>query len=135
MRQINPLYISLLLVVVLMIVFVKLGNTKEDYNDSKNDLKKTEVMAKRIIALKKDWGEDKNRQETLIRVLNASVLSEADLKRRQEGDVMTITSKKADAKAVEFLLNKLMNGTYAIKTMRIRALDANSASIHVEIML
>lgn len=135
MRQINPLYISLLLVVVLVIVFTKLHNTKDDYNESKNDLKKTEMMAKRLVALKRNWGEDRRKEEALLRVLKSSILREADLKKKRDGKILTITAEKADAKAVEFLLNKLMNGTFAIRSMRIRALDDAFASLHVEILL
>jgi len=135
MRQINPLYISLLLVLVLMIVFIRLNSAKEEYNEAKNELKKTEMMGKRIVALKRNWGEDASKEAALSRVLKASILQEAAIKKKREGKMLTITSEKAGAKAVEFLLNKLLNGTFAVKSLKIRALSDEFASVRVEILL
>ncbi len=135
MRQINPLYISLLFFVVLLIVFIKLNGAKAEHNEAKNDLIKTEMMAKRMVALKRNWGEDKGRERALERMLKASLLRDAALVKKREGKMITVTSRKVDARALEFLLNKLFNGTYAIKTLDIRRLDDEYASLRMEIGL
>lgn len=135
MRQINPLYISLLFVVVLLLVFIKLHNAKEDQNRAKSDLVKTEMMAKRIVALKRNWDDGKARERALEKVLKASVLRNAGLIKKRKGKIITVTTKKVDAKAVEFLLNKLLNGTYAIRNIQLRRLNNEYASMRMEIEL
>jgi hypothetical protein len=135
MRQINPLYISLLFVVLVLIVFVKLDDAKEDQNHAKSELLKTELMAKRIVALKRNWDVGKGQEQALERVFKTSVLLDAGLTMNKKGEIITVTSKKMDAKAVEFLLNKLFNGTFAIKSMELRRLNDEYASIHMEIAL
>ena len=135
MRQINPLYISMLFVVVLTIVFIKLNAAKSGYNEARSELVKTEMMAKRIVALKKGWGEDKSKVQALERLLKASALRSASLIKSREGKMITLSSKKVDARAVEFLINKLYNGTFVIKSLQIRRLDDAYATLRMEIAL
>ena len=135
MRQINPLYLSLLFIVILLLVFVKLNDAKEDQNRAKSDLVKTEMMAKRILALKRNWDESKSREKALEKVFKASVLKSSGLLKKRKGKLITVTSKKIGAKAVEFLLNKLLNGTYVIRSMQLRRLNDEYASIRMEIAL
>lgn len=135
MRQINPLYISLLFVVVLLLVFMKLDSAKEEHNRAKSDLVKTEMMAKHIVALKRNWDDGKARERALNKVLKASVLRNAGLSRKRKGKIITLSTKKVDARAVEFLLNKLLNGTYAIRSMQLRRLNNEYASMRMEIEL
>ena len=135
MRQINPLYIVFLLIIVFIIVVVKLQSAKAVQSEAKTDMVKTEVMAKRLAALQKSWDNTKERKRALKQMLRAPSLRGADLTEKKNGNTVVLSTKKINAQAAEYLLNKLLNGTYVIKTVKIKQFDDESASMRVEIAL
>ena len=135
MRQVNPLYIALMLIAVLAVVGFRLDGAKQTQLQAKADLEKTQVMAKRIDALKKSWDKGKMVRKELDRLLKSSPLRNAGIESKEQRGSVSITAKKIDAKAAEYLLNKLLNGTYVIKTLSVKRLDAETGALHVEVAL
>ena len=135
MRQINPLYIALLLIAVLVMVVIRLDIAKETQRQAKADLEKTQVMAKRIEALKKSWDKGKATKKELDRLLKSSPLRSAGIESKEQRGTVSVIAKKIDAKAAEYLLNKLLNGTYIINTISIKRLDDETGALHAEISL
>ena len=134
MKQINPLYIALFLIAVLIVVTVKLNGAIAMQKEVRAELEKSEVMAKRIVAFKKSWEVNDEMKKTLDRLLKRTARN-TEIEYKEQHGSMVITAKKIKAKAAEYLLNKLFNGTYVIKTMSIKRLDSESASLEVEITL
>ncbi|MEA3373496.1 MAG: hypothetical protein U9Q62_07385 [Campylobacterota bacterium] len=134
MKQINPLYIALFLVVVLIVMMAKLDGVKGLQEEAIAELEKTELMAKRTVALKKSWEANEQIRKSLNRLLRQTSRN-AEIEYKEQQGSMVITAKKINATAAEYLLNKLFNGTYVIKTMKIKRLDSESASLEVEITL
>lgn len=135
MRQVNPLYIALMLIAVLAVVGFRLDSAKQTQLQAKAELEKTQVMAKRIEALKKSWDKGKMMRKELDRLLKSSPLRNAGIESKEQRGSVAITAKKIDAKAAEYLLNKLLNGTYVIKTLSLKRLDAETGALHVEIAI
>lgn len=135
MRQINPLYLALLLVAALLLVIFKLDAAQEGQLQAKEELRKTTAMAEEIVALKRSWGDTNKMKSSLDRLLRASQLRSAKIKRTKKQGLITLESKAIKANAANYLLNKLLNGAYTIKTMKIKRLDRETASLYVEISL
>ncbi len=134
MKQINPLYIALFLIAVMVVVMFKREGAIAMQQETRAELKKTEMMAKRIGALKKSWEAGEQTKKSLDRLLKR-VSRTAKIEHKEQHDTIVITAKKIDAKTVSYMLNKLFNNTYVIKAMTIKRLDGKSASLEVEIML
>jgi len=131
--KINPLYIGLLLIVLLLIVIYELGSAKTQLRENKNTLVKIEAMAEEIDALKRTWDNPKASASSLERLLKAPQLKTANIQQTKKRGLILIKSKKADLKATNYLFAKLFNGAYIIQSFEIERLDDESLSFSVEI--
>lgn len=135
MRQINPLYLLLLLVVVLMIIVVRLDHAKNEQLGLKEELRKTEQMGERIRALKGSWQSASQTKKELQRLLRSAPLRQSEIVQTTAGGSIELSSASMDAQALEYLLNKLLNGSYTLKKLTLKRLDAKRASLQLEIAL
>ena len=135
MKQINPLYIALLLLVALAAVTLKLMEAHTTQKEALSALQKTEVTAKRIVALQKEWERGKESASALERLLRSAPLRETEFVTERKRNRIMITAKSIDKKAADYLLNKLLNNTYVITALEIRRLDAQRASLQMEVAL
>jgi hypothetical protein len=134
-KQINPLYIALLFVVVLAVVILKLSDANSTHNASVAALQETEVTARRIVALQKDWDRGEQSTAPLDRLLNSAPLQGTELVKKRKRNRVMITAASINKQAADYLLNKLLNNTYVIKALEIRRLNAQQASLYVEVIL
>jgi hypothetical protein len=134
-KQINPLYLALFLFALLGFVVFKLDGAQEAQRLARDDLSKTETTAEEIVALKRSWDDAKKTKSSLARLLRASQLQSAAIKQTKKQGLMVLESKAIKADAANYLLNKLLNGAYTLKTMRIKRLDSETASLYLEVSL
>ncbi|MDX1294949.1 MAG: hypothetical protein R3302_01695 [Sulfurimonadaceae bacterium] len=135
MKQINPLYIALLLIAALMFVTVKLYQANEINKEAAASLQQTETMAKRIVTLKKEWDNGKKSYASLQRLLKTPMLRNAGVTGNKKSDSIQISAKQLDKKSLDYLMNKLLNGTYTVKALKIKRIDATTASFYAEVAL
>jgi hypothetical protein len=131
----NPLYIALLLIAVFLVVVVKLYQANTAHGEAVVALYETQTMAKRTAALKGTWGESTKNATALKRLLGGSLLRDAGVEMEKRSDRMVISAKSIDRKALEYLMNKLLNGTYRIKNLKVKRLDERQASFYAEVAL
>jgi hypothetical protein len=134
-KQINPLYLALFLVATLGFVVFKLNSAQEAQRQARDDLSKTATMAEEIVALKRGWDDSKRTRSSLERLLRASQLQSAAIKQTKKQGLVVLESKAIKADAANYLLNKLLNGAYTLKTMKVRRLDGETASLYLEVSL
>lgn len=135
MKRVNPLYVALLLLAALLVTVIRLHQSNARYAQTLQNLQQTELMARKIAALKTGWGDGNDNAAAIERILKASLLRNAGLTYEKLHSVMKISAKEMDRKAMEYLLNKLLNGTYAVKSMSIKRLDGQKASFEAEVAL
>lgn len=135
MKQINPLYVALLLLAALVVVTVKLYQSNQMQKEAIASLHETETMAKRIVALKKTWDENKKNVITLERLLKSPMLRNVEITQQKKQDRLILKAERIDKKSADYLLNKLLNGSYTISVLKIRRLGEQEASFHVEVAL
>lgn len=135
MKQINPMYIALLLVVILGMVIFKLGQAKEAQNQVRTELQTTEGMAERIVALREQWDDPARRMAELDRLLRSPALREAAIVQKKGKNSIVLDAQSINRRSAEYLINKLLNDSYAIKSMTLKRLDATEASMHLEVGL
>lgn len=135
MKQINPLYIALLLVVILVMVMVRLDHTKQQQYTAADELKETTALAERIVALKKNWDDAKRSEQSLARIMNASQLRDAQIVQKKNPGSVLLSSDGLDAVTLNYLMNKLLNGSFALKSVKIRQLEGERYALNVEVAL
>lgn len=135
MKPINPLYTALLLIAVFLVVLFKLHQANVAHGEAVASLYDTETMAKRTAALKASWDDETKNAAALKRLMSSALLRDADAHVEKQSDLMVISVKSIDRKGLEYLINKLLNGTYRIKNLKVERLDEDQASLYAEVAL
>ncbi len=135
MKQINPLYVAMLLLVLLVLVVVQLNKAKNEQYEAKENLKQTKEMAERIVALKKSWSDASQSNKNLQKLLRAPQLKASQIEQKKEGDKVILSSKNMDIAAVNYMVNKLLNGTFVLGAVKIVREENELFSFSVEVRL
>lgn len=135
MKQINPLYVAMLLVVLLVLAIVQLNKAKSEQYAAKENLTQTNVMAERIVSLKQSWSDSKQSKRDLQKLLRAPQLKASQLEQKKQGDKVIVSSKNMDLAALNYMVNKLFNGTFVLGAMKIVREENDLFSFSVEINL
>ncbi len=133
MRVINPIYIGLLLISVLAIGIFSLNSAKSDLVETKKTFLETSKVAIELSELKKAYQKDQASQKNLKKILSQKILREAKLNAKFKKNYLSLQSKEMDKKALNFLMSKILNGTYNVTSMKIKKLNESKASFEMEI--
>ena len=135
MNRINPLYIGLLILVVLLMLLFNLSGAKSDLAEAKESYKETTQLAVKLSALKDVYGAKNKTKISIEKILKQSTLKASEIKKDIKTSSITISSENMDVKALNFLLGKLLNGAYNISSLNVKKLSENKATLNVEIKL
>ncbi len=133
MNRINPLYIGVLLVLVLGFMMLKLGEVKEEYLEAKESYKETLKIANELSGLKSVYANKTITKKSLQKILRNVTLKASKIQSKSKKSGMSISAKSMDMKALNYLMGKLLNGTYQIETFKIKQLSETKASLDMEI--
>lgn len=134
MNQINPLHIGALLVVLLAFLFFTLSGAKKDLLEEKELYAQSEKLAIELNALKDVYADMKKTQVSVERLLSQSFLKPAALVIKKDKISIKISSKSIDARVLDSLMSKILNGSYKIKELKIKKLSPTTASLEMEIL-
>jgi biopolymer transport protein ExbB/TolQ len=133
MNRINPLYIGVFLLVVLIMSIYSLNSAKQSLRESKKSFKETQKVADQLSGLKKAYADEKSNQTGIKRLLLHSSLKSSVIKADYKKSGVKILSEDMDKKALDFLMGKLLNSTYDIRKMKIKRLSDEKAELELEI--
>ncbi len=133
MNRINPLYLALLLVVVLLMLVFKVSNAKDELLEVKREYKSTLALVDELTALKKVYTDKNKVQKELKRVLNNSMMKNAQVQQHTTKRAMSLSSKSMDIKALNYLMGKILNSSYNITSLTIKKLSDEKVSLQMEI--
>ena len=135
MKKINPFYIILLLIVILVVVMFNLMHVKDELHEAQDSYDKTKAMVHRIVDLQQSWDNKKNTKNSIRRILRSSVLRNARIVQKDKRGVIVLHGSSMDSKSASYLIGRLLNASFTIKSMKIRRLNKERASLDVEIKL
>ena len=133
MNYINPLNILLFLVSILLIVFVQLNQKEHLYDEVKQSYEETSTLVDKTKRLKQIY---KNKQvivKKFERILQSSVLSNATIEKKKTYAGLKINIANMNKRSLEFLLSKVLNGSYKITSLEVKKLSSEKASLKMEI--
>jgi len=133
MNRINPLYLGAFLIIILMFVSFKLFSAEESYQETKDSYKQTLQLAQELSSLKVVYANKKQTKKSILKILRHSVLKSAEITQVMKKTNIQISSKSMDIKSINFLMGKLLNGTYQINSLKIKQLSEIRVSLDLEI--
>lgn len=133
MSQINPLHIAALLVALLAFLFFTLSGVKSDLVEEKALYLQSEKLAVQLSGLKDVYADKRNIQKSIERLLSQRSLKSAALESKKYKNSIKVSSKSMDAKALNSLMGKILNGSYNVSELKIKRLSETKASLEMEI--
>jgi len=133
MSRINPIHIAILLIVVLLFMMVQLNSAQKELVDAKLSYKQTKLLADKIKGLKSSYFDKTKVQKSLNRVLRQSILRSANITKKVTNSSMLLSSENMNVRSLNFLMSKVLNGTYDISELKIKRLSDEKASFIMEI--
>jgi len=133
MNNVNPLHIGALLTVVILFLFFKFSGVKEELIEAKSDFKESEKLAVEVSSLKSVYANKTKTKKALERVLANRTLKTADLSVKHSKSGVKISAKSIDTSSLNYLMGKVLNGSYNITLLKIKKLSETKASIEMEI--
>ncbi|MDQ1244304.1 MAG: hypothetical protein QG565_644 [Campylobacterota bacterium] len=135
MNRINPLYIAFFLIVFIGVLGVKIGQAKESLHEAKSEFQKASEISYEISKLRDIYDSKDKTVGALNAILKHSSLKSASLEQKIVAKKIYISSKSMRKSDLDFLISKLLNGSYAITALEIQAINQEEASLKMEIAL
>lgn len=133
MKAINPLYLGLLLVVILLMSIFSLNSAKSDLIESKQSYSETLKVVTEIDGLKKAYINKALMQKSLQKILIQKSLKNSNISAKYKKHSVMMQSDKMDKKTLNFLFSKILNSTYNVTSLKIKKLSEDKASFEMEI--
>ena len=133
MNRINPLYVGLLLILVVIFLAFKLGSIKSDLAEAKEEYAKTSQLAVGLSGLKSTYADRKKLKNSLHRILALSAVRQASILKDEKKSSVKLSAQSMDKKALNVLMGKLLNASYNITSMKIKRLSKERVSFKMEI--
>lgn len=132
-NRINPLHIAGLLMVVLLFFVIKLSSAKEELIDTKELYQETLSLSTQLKGLSEVYSNKSEIRKSLKIVLKNPVLTSSSIEQKSSTSSMILSSESMNHTALNFLMGKLLNGSYNIVSLKIKRLSEKNASLEVEI--
>ena len=133
MKSVNPLHIIVLLFVVLVFLLLQLSQAKEGLVESKAVYKETLTLATQLKLLDKAYGDKKSVRKSIGIVLKQHSLKSTNIVQSIGKSSMIISSQSMDKVALNSLMSKILNGSYNVRSMKIKRLSDTNVNFSMEI--
>lgn len=124
MNRVNPLYIALLLVFILVISIFKLSAAKSELDEVKLTYKETSALANELVSLKRAY-KDSKKLKSIFRSLKV----ETKFKKHS----LKVSSSSLDKRTLNNMMSKVLNGSFNITSLTIKKLSPQKVSFDMEI--
>lgn len=135
MRRIHPFYIAPFLIAFMVMLGVKIDQAKASLHEAKSEFQKASELSYEISKLKDIYDNKERTLSSLGTILKHPSLRDASLEQKVVAKKMYISSKGMQKNDLDFFISKLLNGSYAIVALEIKAINQEKASLEVEIAL
>lgn len=133
MNRVNPVYVGVLLVMLLIMSLYLLNSAKDTLVESKKSFKETQKIANEIKGLKDTYANEVVIKKNIIRLLSHNSFKSAKIKAEYKNSGVKIFSDNMDKKALDLLMGKILNSSYDIRRLEIKRLSENIAQLEMEI--
>lgn len=135
MNRIHPFYIVPFLIAFIVILGVKIAQAKADLHEAKSEFQKVSELSYEISKLQDIYDNKERTLSSLGAILKHPSLTDASLEQKVVAKKIYISSKGMRKSDLDFFISKLLNGSYAIVALEIKAINNEEASLKMEIAL
>jgi hypothetical protein len=128
MKRLNPLYVILLFLTILIISIFSLNKEKNNFKEKSQEYSTFKIKAKEYKNLKEQWLNEKFVNETLDQILKNKMFSNQKILRATTKDLVKVRIESDDPKILDSFLNKILN-----KQLELKKLDIEKRFINLEI--
>jgi len=133
MKNINPLHLIVLLLVLTVFLYFKLDSAKDELADVKESHQETLHLATQLKDLNNVYADKKRVEKALSIILKQHSLRSAKIEQEQKNNGVVISSNSMNKIALNSLMGKLLNGSYKIHSLSIKRLSDTKVSFKMEI--
>ncbi len=133
MNRINPFYIGVILLAILLFLAIKLGSVKSELKETKASYKETLKLSTDLSGLKEVYSNKERIKKSLQRILELSSLSAAKIEKKSSNSGIVISSESINKNELNSLMGKILNGSFNIGALKIKKLSNTNASLYMEI--
>jgi len=133
MNRLNPLYIVIFFVMILLFTLFQLSSAKKELGVSELAYKETLALSTKLSTLRKTYGDKMKVKKSLNRILSQSSLKEAKISKKVTSSSMIISSESIKLNELNSLMSKILNGSYQISKLSIKRLDNKNANLNMVI--
>jgi hypothetical protein len=128
MKRLNPLYVILLFLTILIISIFSLNKEKNNFKEKSQEYSTFKIKAKEYKNLKEQWLNEKFVNETLDQILKNKMFSNQKFLRATTKDLVKVRIESDDPKILDSFLNKILN-----KQLELKKLEIEKRFINLEI--
>jgi len=133
MNRINPLHIIVILIVIFLFFVMKLHDAKSTLVEDKARYEKRLLLANELTALRKNYFNKAIVQRGISRILSSAILRSKKIDKKVSSSHILLNAKDLDLASLNYLLSKILNGSYVVKVLKIKRVDDKKASLKMEI--
>ena len=132
MNKVNPLHIVALLCVLILFLLFQISGVKKELTATTTSLQASKEIALKTVAYKDLYNKEKVKK-ALERILRQPSLKNADIKIQRNKEGVVIRAKSLSLGTLNSLMSKIFNGAYTISHLSVKRVDAQHASLQMEI--
>ena len=132
MNRINPLHIVAFLLVLVLFLLFQIVGVKKQLGTTADSLHQSKAMALKTVAYKELYNKEKVKK-ALERILRQPSLKNANIIVKRDKERVTMKAKSLSLGTLNSLMSKIFNGAYTISRLSIKRVDAQHASLQMEI--
>lgn len=133
MNRLNPLYIIALALFVAFFSLVKLQNVKTEIQQTQKSVDEKVKIAKELGSLKKVYSDKTKIKHALEKILRYSTIQKANISKEYRKSGVTLKVESINLVALNALMGKLLNGSFAIEKLNVKRLSDKKATLEVGI--
>ncbi|WP_373003694.1 hypothetical protein [Sulfurimonas sp.] len=123
MNRINPLYLGLFLIVLLLFLSFQLSSAKSELAEAKAAYRESSKLSTQLSGLK----------EIYTKKVNLASLKSASVVQKKTKTGVVLSSESMGSKELDLLMGRILNGAYNITELRIKKISDTTVSLHLEI--
>ena len=128
MKRLNPLYIVLLFLTLVVVSFVLVIKEKDIYMQKIKDINALEVKAKEYKNLSQFWKNQKFIEKTIDEILKNSMLKNEKISKTSTKESIKIKIESSNPQVLDNFLNRFLNKQLIIKKIEI---DKNFINLEI----
>lgn len=120
MKRLNPLYIILLFLVVVLISFFKLAEYKKSYKEELGSLNEVKIKIKDYNNLTSTWKNEQYATKILNQLSNNRVFKSAKISKSKNKRFISFKIESKNPRILDNFLNKILNKKLVIEKLELQ---------------